>query len=189
LDKRITAEVVAVKSQVPRGSKAIPPRLRFDRVVLEVFERLRSALHEELPAGVTVVVTITAPIRLASKTTAAVEELVRAQVAEKLARGQVKKTILGNEVRIRIIRGRKTSSLMGFVHNRDSDPTILFDLTRALLECADSVGHGRRGTSARRWLVVAMEDEAQWMETYRHVCAQLFAPPDFQRVILVAANE
>lgn len=191
MDKRIIAEVVAVESQVRRGSKAVPPRLRFDRVVLEVFERLRAALHGELPTGVTAVVTLTAPIRLASRTTAAVEELIRALVAGKLARGQVKKTIHDNEVRIRIVRGRKasTSPLVGFVHNRDSDPTILFDLTQALLACADSICPSRSDTSSRRWLIVAMEDGPRWMETYRHVCAQIFTPADFQRVVLVDANE
>jgi hypothetical protein len=158
---------VAVKAQVPRGSTMVPPRLRFDKVVLRVFSDLRTALNGEVPGGVTVVITLTAPIRLASKTTAAIETNVREMLGKRGAGSTRAKTIEGNEVRIEVIRGAKTatSPLVGFVHNRDSDPTILFSLTRALLRCA----------ATSRVLRVEIADESRWIKTYEQVCAELFA--------------
>jgi hypothetical protein len=183
-------DVVPVEAQVPRRSKVTPPRLRFDRVVLRVFERLRTTFRDEVPGGVTVVFTLTAPIRVPGKTVAVMEERIRALLGKRTSRGLLTETIHGNEVRIRILRGVKTATapLVGFVHNRDSDTAILFDLTHALLQCVGSIGRARTGTSAGRWLAIAMEDEPLWTETYRYVCAQVFAQTDFKRVLLVAAD-
>jgi hypothetical protein len=185
--KRIAVEVAAVGSRVSRRSRDAPPRLRFDRVVLKVLGRLRAALDGGLLRGATVILTITAPIRLASRTAAALEERIRALLGGRSARGQLTDTVHGNQVQIRIIRGSKTSTskLVGFVHNRDSDPTILFDLTRSLLR---RIGPGRSctGSSGARWLVVVIEDEPSWIETYRAICSQLFSRTDFQRILLVA---
>ena len=175
-------DVVVLEAQIPRRSKVAPPRLRFDRVVLRVFERLRTALRDDVPSGVTVVVTITAPILVPGKTIAAVEERLRALLGKRSSRG-LTETIHGNEVRIGIIRGAKASTapIVGFVHNRDSDRSVLFDVTDALVQCLGSV----KGRS----LAVAMEDEPLWTETYRHVCAQVFARTDFKRVFLVTTDD
>jgi len=174
-------EVIAVKSQIPRGSKVAPPRLRFDRVVLRVFSDLRAALQDAVPSGVTVVVALTAPIRLASKTTVAIEANVRKLLEKRSPRASATRTIETNEVRIQILRGEKTatSSLVGFVHNRDSDPTLLFSLTRALLRRAESLSPGAQV------LRVEMQDEPRWTKTYAHVCAGFFARSGLQRILLV----
>ena len=175
--KRVGVEVMTVKPLVPRGSKVTPPRLRFDKVVLRVFRDLRTALNEEVPGGVTVVITLTAPIRLASKTTAAIETNVREMLAKRGATSSRARTIEGNEVRIEVVRGAKTSTspLVGFVHNRDSDPTILFRLTRALLRRAATLGGSQK-------LRVEIEDEPCWAKTYTRVCSELFAQSDFHQV-------
>jgi hypothetical protein len=182
--KPADVEVIVVKPQIPRGSKVAPPRLRFDRVVLRVFRDLRAALEDAVPSGVTVVVTLTAPIRLASKTTAAIEAYVRKLLEKRSSRAPATRTIEANEVRIQVIRGDETatSALIGFVHNRDSDPTVLFRLTRALLQCAQSI------TPESRVLRVEMHDEPRWIKTYAHVCAGVFAPSGFERILLVGAD-
>jgi hypothetical protein len=174
-------DVVIVEAQIPRRSKVTPPRLRFDRVVLRVFERLRTALRDEVPSGVTVVVTITAPILVPGKTIAAVEERIRALLGKRSSRG-LTETVHGNEVRIGIIRRPKaaTAPIVGFVHNRDSDRSVLFDVTEALVQGLFSI----KGRS----LAVAMEDEPLWADTYRHVCDQVFAHTDFKRVFLVTTD-
>ena len=179
--KPADVEVIAVKSQIPRGSKVTPPRLRFDRVVLRVFSDLRSALKDATPSGVTVVITLTAPIRLASKTTAAIEANVRKLLEKQSASAFTARTIETNQVRIQVIRGgaTRTSALIGFVHNRDSDPTLLFSLTRALLRCAESFNPGARE------LRVEMQDEPRWTKTYAHVCAGVFARSGLRRILLV----
>jgi hypothetical protein len=186
--KRIAVEVTAVETPVSRRSRLQPPRLRFDRVVLGLLGRLRAALPDGAPKGATVVVTITAPIRLPSRTAALLEENIRMLLRERSAPRQLRKTAHGNQLQIRIMRGGRTptSKLVGFVHNRDSDPGILFELTRSLLGRSGSGGRIRTGFSGDRWLVIATEDEASWIQTYRHVCSQLFARTDFQRIVLVS---
>jgi hypothetical protein len=182
--KRIPVNIVTIESRVPRGSRLKPPRLRFDRVVLRLLERLRTALQDAVPRGVTVVVTVTAPIRQWSKTATKVEEGVRALLGKRSRHAGLTDTINGNEVQVRLMRGGKTSTsrLAGFVHNRDSDPAPLFDLAQTLLE------RTRKGLSGESWLVLAIEDEPSWLETYRHVCSQLFAQADLHRVVLVGRN-
>ena len=179
--ERVVMDVVSVASQVPRRTKVDPPRLRFDRVVLRVFSDLRGALQDALPGGVTVVITLTAPIRLASKTTAAIETNVRKLLEKGASKASTTRTIETNEVRVQVLRGKKTatSPLIGFVHNRDSDPAILFSLTRALLRCAESLKPGARV------LRVEMRDEPRWTRTYAHVCAGVFGRNGFQRILLV----
>jgi hypothetical protein len=185
--KRIAVEVTAPTAGRFRRFRPKPPRLRFDRVVVGVLGRLRAALAERVPRGATAVVTITAPMRLASRTAATLEEMIGRPVRARSARQPLRKTVHGNQIRIQIMRssGTSTSPLAGFVHNRDSDPGILFDLTRALLR----VGAARRtpGFSGGRWLVIATEHERAWIPTYRHACSQLFGRADFQRIVLASA--
>lgn len=185
--KRIAVEVTAPEAGRLRRSRPKPPRLRFDRGVVRILGRLRAALPERLPRGATAVVTITAPIRLLSRTAATLEEMIGGPVRARSARRPLRKRVHGNQIRMQIMRGSgiSTSPLAGFVHNRDSDPGILFDLTRALLR----VGAARRTAafSGDRWLVIATEHEPAWIPTYRAACSQLFDRADFQRIVLVSA--
>jgi hypothetical protein len=186
--KKIAVEVTAPGVALFRRSRPKPPRLRFDRVVVGLLGRLRAALTERVPPGATAVVTITAPIRLASRTAAMLEEMIGALLRGRSGRRPLRKTVNGNQIRIQIMRrgGTSTSPLAGFVHNRDSDPGVLFDLTHALLRIG-SARHSRTGFSRDRWLVIATEQERAWIPTYRHACSELFARADFQRIVLVSA--
>ena len=187
--KRIVIEFTSGGSPVSRLSGVAPPRLRFDRVVLRLLGRLRAAL-DGVPSGWTVVVTITAPIRLPSKTAATLEESIRTLLKEPSAPGQLTDTVHGNQIQVRTLRNAKTSSskLVGFVHNRDSDPTSLFDLTGSMVRRIGSGPGTRKRFSGDRWLIITNEDEPSWTDTYRHVCSQLFAPTDFERILLVDAD-
>jgi hypothetical protein len=186
--KRIAVEVTAPGAGVFRRSRPKPPRLRFDRVVVGLLGRLRAALTGRVPQGAAAVVTITAPIRLASRTAAVLEETIGALPRARSGRPPLRKTVNGNQIRAQIMRsgGTSRSPLAGFVHNRDSDPGVLFDLTRALLRIG-STRRSRPGFSGDRWLVIATEQERAWIPTYRHACSELFAPADFQRIVLVGA--
>jgi hypothetical protein len=184
--KRIPVSVAVIEPRVPKAPRLKPPRLRFDRGVLRLLERLRTALQDEVPAGVTVALTVTAPIRQPAKTATAVADRIRTLLGKRSKQAELTKAINANQIQIRLMRAGKgaTSKLAGFVHNRDSDPTILFDLTHALLE------RTRKTLSAagEHWLVLAIEDDPTWMDTYQHVCAQLFAQTGMRRVILVGPN-
>ncbi len=105
--------------------------LRFDEVATRVVERLRAAVSDTAPNGTTVVVTITAPIRLPGKTTASLASKIHTLLGRRAPGKDVKATIHGNRVRIRIVRGaaKRAPKLVGFVHNPDIDPRLLLDRT------------------------------------------------------------
>ncbi len=120
-------------------------RLRFDKVALGVIERLKAAVDPHVPVGVTVFVTITAPIRLASKTTAAVETEIRTLLARRPRRRERRAAVFGNQVRIRLLEreSRRSPRVIVFVHNPDAD-------WRALLKMAAGNGASGRTRPGRR---------------------------------------
>lgn len=185
--KRVAVEVTAPEAGRLHRSRPQAPRLRFDRVVVRLLGRLRVALAARVPRGTTAVVTVTAPIRLAARTAAALEEMI-GTLPRASARRPLRKTINGNQVRIQIMRSGSTSKapLAGFVHNPDTPTSTLFDLTRALLRVG-ARSNTRKGFSGARWLVIVTEHERAWIPTYRHACSELFARADFQRIVLVSA--
>ena len=76
------------------------------------------------------------------------------------------------------------------MHNPDSDPDVLFDITLSLIERIGA--KARKGAPARsagdRWLVLAGDDRFSHMETYRHVYSQLSIPTDFKKILMVLAD-
>lgn len=109
--------------------------LRFDREAVRFIGEVRSALHEIVPAGKTLTFTITAPIRRASKTARVLEDRIGGLLARRTARIDLRETINGNRICVRLVKGVSNSArAIGFVHNPDSDPEVLFDVTRSLLQ-------------------------------------------------------
>src|SRR5579872_5432292 len=66
--KRIAVEITTLKERGTAKANAAKPRLRFDKVVAWLMQRLQVTLANTVPDGTTVVLTVTASIRLASKT-------------------------------------------------------------------------------------------------------------------------
>src|SRR3954464_6672180 len=188
--KRIAVEVTTTKIAGQGG--LAKPRLRFDRVALGFVRRLQAALSASVPDGRTLIVTITAPIRVPSKTAAALEDNIRTYLARQSAQGEAKHTIHGNQIRVRLVKGgsRRTTKVIGFVHNPDSDPDGLFDITLSLIERIGA--KARTGAPARsavdRWLVLAGDDRFSYIEPYRHVCSQLSIPTGFKKILVVLAD-
>ncbi|HUO93541.1 MAG TPA: hypothetical protein VMU22_11490 [Rhizomicrobium sp.] len=170
--KRIALAVVAVKPQVPAKQ-----HLRFDKVALELMERLQAGLADSVPAGKTIVLTCTAPIRQSGKTAAELAEKVKGALARNSRTLDIKDTIQGNRVRARQVKGGNPK-VIGFVHNPDPKSDVLLDLTQALLAQISA----REKTRARsdRWLVIA--DDGPHIEAYRHIASQLAG---FKTVLLV----
>jgi hypothetical protein len=181
--KRIALVATAIESRVARGAKASRARLRFDRVALGLVDRLRAALDGAVPDGRTVMVTITAPIRLPARTAIAMEERIRRLIATKAAPARVTATIHGNEIQVHLLKGGsgRTAKLIGFVHNPDSDPTPLIDVARSLLA---RIGSGERATQ-RRWLVLDIRDGPVSIETCRQVCSQLGVRTVFEQTLVL----
>jgi hypothetical protein len=191
--KRISIDITAIKPRIAhRGGAIAKPRLRFDRVALAFIGRLQAALRGSVPDGEIVIVTITAPIWLASKTAAAVEDKIRTGLARRPAKLEVKDTIHGNQIRVRVVKGvpRRASKVIGFVHNPDSDPDVLLRLTQSLLRHIGAAAGKRAPRKFRgdRWLVLANDDGLSHSETYRHVYSQLSIPTDFKEILMVFAG-
>lgn len=190
--KPIAVEATVIKQKFAERSGLTKPRLRFDRVALGFIARLQAALCEFVPDGQAVILTVTAPIRLPSKTAAALEQEIRACLARRSAPVEVKDTIHGNRIRVRLMKGvpGRMSKVIGFVHNPGSDPEILLDLTRSLIAHIGAAAGRRAPKKFRgdRWLVVANEDGLSHFETYRHVYSQLSIPTDFKKILVVLAD-
>src|SRR5579872_3474597 len=157
--KRIAIEVMIAKSRiaVPHGAK---PRLRFDKLALRVIHGLKAALNGAVPERAVLVLTITAPIRLGSKTVEALDHDIRAWIADGRTRKEARTAVHGNQVRYRLVHGvaKPTFKVVTFVHNPEPDPDILFGLTQTLLEC--TAGRRRPKSSVKkrsvreRWLAI-----------------------------------
>ncbi len=124
------------------------PRLRFDKVATRLMERLKAATGDTVPHGMTVLLAITAPIRLPSKTADWLEDKIQVLLRTPTGRDE-KDTVHGNQVIIRLLRhgSERAPKMIGFVHNPDSDPLPLLNMTSELLK---SIKVGRAGD---RWLV------------------------------------
>jgi hypothetical protein len=192
--KRIAVDIVTLK---PRGAgqvNAAKPHLRFDKVASRLMERLQANLGETVPAGTIVLLTITAPIRLPSKTAAALEDRIQTLLDRRPRHRGEKDTIHGNRVQIRLLKheSERAPKMIGFVHNSDSDPLLLLNRTRELLERISAVA-GRQETRLatslgnERWLVVVSAGGISWSETYRHICSQLRAA-DFRKILMVSGD-
>jgi hypothetical protein len=195
--KRIAVEVATLKPRIADPGGFTPPRLRFDRVALGLVRRLQAALGESVPDGKTLILTITAPIRLPAKTAAALEEKIRTALARRPAPMEARHTIHGNRIRARLVKGgvmggsARTAKVIGFVHNPDSDPDVVLGITQSLIEGIGA--KARQGAPAafagERWLVLAGEDRLSDVRPYRHVCSQLSLPTEFEKILMVLAGE
>ena len=184
--KRIAVDVTTLKQRGTRQRNAATPRLRRDKVATRLIERLKATLGEAVPDGVAVLLTITAPIRLPSKTTASLEDKIRALLGRGSPGRDEKDTIHGNRVQLRLVRddSERAPKIIGFVHNSGSDPLLLFEMTRELLELmsADRRAPRRAGD---RWLAVTSVGEISCLEAYRYIYSQLRMATDFTKILMV----
>lgn len=127
----MAAEPAMIEREIAERLKAAKLRLRFDKVALRLIGGLRSALAEIVPDDQTVIVTLTAPIRLPSRTAAAIEGLVRDGLPDK----DVRRMIHNNQVRLRRVAGvaPEMPRVIGFVHNPESDAGLILTLAKARL--------------------------------------------------------
>ena len=186
--KRVAVDVITLKRRGTGQSNAAKPRLRFDKVATRLIERLQASLGETVPDGMTALLTITAPIRLPSKTAAALEGKIQTLLGRGSPGRDEKDTISGNRVQIRLLRGEseRAPRVIGLVHNSDSDPLLLLNMTRELLELI-SAEAGRRATrlAGDRWLVVISARGISCLEAYRCIYSQLRMATDFKKILMV----
>ena len=95
--KRVAVEVTTIKQRIADRGGLTTPHLRFDKVALGLVRRLQARLCESVPDGKTVILTITAPIRVPAKTTAALEDKIRTYLSRRSAPMEDRDTIHGNQ--------------------------------------------------------------------------------------------
>ena len=186
--KRVAVDITTLKRRGTGQGNAAKPRLRFDKVATRLIERLQATLGETVPDGMTVLLTITAPIRLPSKTAASLEDKIQTLLGRGSPGRDEKDTIHGNRVQIRLLRdeSERAPKMIGFVHNSDSDPLLLLNMTRELLELI-SAEAGRRAPrlAGDRWLVVISAGGISCLEAYRYIYSQLRMATDFKKILMV----
>jgi hypothetical protein len=188
--KRVAVDITTLERRGTGHGKTAKPRLRFDKVATRLMERLQATLGETVPDGITVLLTITAPIRLPAKTAGSLEARIRTLLGRRSPRRDEKDTIHGNRVHIRFLRDESESQrapkMMGFVHNADSDPLLLLNMTREWLELV-SAEAGRRAPrlAGDRWLVVTSARGSSSLEAYRYIYSQLRVATDFKQILMV----
>jgi hypothetical protein len=192
--KRIAVDVATLKRRAPgrsTGEANATPRLRFDMVVIRLMERLQTTLRETVPDGMTVALTVTAPIRLASKTAASLQEKIQTLLGRQSPGRDAKDTIHGNRVHIRILRHAfaQPPKLVGFVHNSDSDPLLLLNMTSDLLALFSAEAVKRPPKQAGdRWLVVMSAEGLPCLQAYRYIYSQLHIATGFKKILIVFAG-
>jgi hypothetical protein len=189
--KRVAVDITTLKRRGTGQGNAAEPRLRFDKVATGLIERLQATLGKTVPDGTTVLLTITAPIRLPSKTATSLEDKIQTLLGRGLPGRDEKVTIHGNRVQIRLLRdeSERAPKMIGFVHNSDSDPLLLLNMTRELLELISGEVGRRAPTSAGdRWLVVISAGEISWLEAYRYIYSQLRMASDSKKILMVSGD-
>ncbi len=79
--------------------------------------------------------------------------------------------------------------MIGFVHNSDSDPLLLLNMTREMLELVRArAGRRAPGPAGERWLVVISARGGFCLEAYRYIYSQLRVATDFKRVVMVSGD-
>jgi hypothetical protein len=163
-----------------RTRQAVKPRLRFDKVVLELIARLQAGLDASVPDGVTVVVTCTAPIRLSGKTAETLAERVRLALARN-ARRDIAATLHDNNVRVRFVQARVkgAAKMVGFVHNPDPGAAeTLLDAAQALIEALSAA-------KPKRKPVLVIENPGDALgKTWGYVYAAIAPPPRYAAVTM-----
>jgi hypothetical protein len=190
--KRILIDVTNAGQNNAKWSGSAKARLRFDRVAVGLVRRLKDSLHESVPDERAVILTVSAPIRLPSKTAAALEDVIRTALVHRPVPKECKHTIHGNRVRVRLAKcgSKQESKVIGLVHNPDSDPDMLLDITESMLQCIGAAA-GRpvpAGFAGDRWLVVVNEHGHSRIETYRQIYSQLSMPTDFTKILMLFAG-
>jgi hypothetical protein len=186
--KRVAVNIAVLKDRATGRPNTNIPHLRFDKVATKLMDRLQAALRDTVPPGMTVLLTLTAPIRLPSKTAAALQDRINALIHRGALRRDVKDKICGNRVQVRFFRDapEQAPRMIGLVHNSDADPLPFFHMTRQLLELAGDEAL-RRATSRAgdRWLVVKTADGSSCLQAYQHIYSRLRMPTGFKKTFFV----
>jgi hypothetical protein len=189
--KQVAVDITTLKRRGTDQANAAKPRLRVDKVATGLIERLQATLGQSVPDGLTVLLTITAPIRLPSKTAASLEDKIQTLLGRGLLGRDEKDTIHGNRVHIRFLtdQSERAPKMIGFVHNADSDPLLLLNMTREVLELLNAEpDRPSPRFVGDRWLVAISARQISCLGAYRYIYSELRAAPHYEKILIVFAD-
>ena len=80
----------------------------------------------------------------------------------------------------------RAPKLIGFVHNSASDPLLILNMTRELLErISAEAGMRAARLAGDRWLVLISAGDISWLEVYRYIYSQRRMATDFEKIFMV----
>ena len=129
-DRRVADAVAAMG-----GVTAAKLGLRFDRVVVRVLDHLQRSIETQAREGVSVALTLTAPLRAPGKTAAALQQEVITLLRTGRPGDGRSLDVHGNYAELRLVRhppGRE-ARVLGFVHNAGGDAATILALAERWL--------------------------------------------------------
>jgi hypothetical protein len=123
-----------LQARLAERSGADAFRLRFDKVALRFGAQLEEALHDIVPAGMTALVAITAPLRQATKTASELSDAIRRRLKGRARKMDMEENLYGNDIIVRVAKGRAGSQrTIVLVHNPHPNARALLDAAQSLL--------------------------------------------------------
>lgn len=190
--RRIALDVAVIAQQRPGREPVAKARLREDVVARRVLRDIECALRAHVPAGKTIILTLGAPIKAPQKLLAALTNTLLTYLETGAEEADEKKTILGNRVRFRVLNDNSkwNAKVIGFVFSGDPEPGILAHAMRSLRDEIAAKARLRMPErfAGDRWLVLCNDQWIADVKTYRRAYAQLSAPHNFRKILMVLAG-
>ena len=126
---------IAEKIATDNASTIAKLGLRFDKTVVRLLSNLRNAVNKHIPQGTSVLLTISAPIKLPSKTESELCQQIIDSLNSEVRHKSQEFVIFQNKISIKVIDIpiNQVETFVGFVHNPDRDPKHLLDLATTWL--------------------------------------------------------
>jgi hypothetical protein len=120
-----------VETEIVERAAAARLRLRFDRVAVRLRDSVKAKLANTVPEDQTVVIAVTAPVRLPARTAESLESLVLSG----LPGGELHTIVHGNRILLRRVCGVAPGmpGVLVFVHNPASGAADILELAEARL--------------------------------------------------------
>ena len=183
--RRIALEV-AIVAQPSHPARVAKARLRDDRVARRVLRDLHIALHAHVPRGRSIILTLGAPIKVPKQLVAALTKLLVEYVQGTAVERDVRKTVLGNRVRFRVLERdpRWSAKVMAFVFSGDPAPSVIASSMRMFHDAVVAASK-RAASSPRRWLILSGNDWFADIDTYRLIYSRLSLARNFEEIYMV----
>ncbi len=189
----IAVEISTLTQYVKDHNGGSKPRLSEDSTAIRVCNELDEELKNQVPAGRTVLLILSAPIHRARKLKPKLGEEIMALV-ERAGEADVtvEREILGNAITIHHFPEDRPSGkkIVGVVQNEKSDADILAN-AKAILADRIAVKAQKCNSlvsSGPVWLALFNDYWLADIDTYRQAMAQISSEQPFEKILIVSGN-